>query len=400
MASSSSADASAAGAALAASHVLSKLASAAAAQDAAAARVATEGGGDAAAVLGKRRPQLEIVSRPGRSRVILDAGICLSSSEQALFMEESARVLKQASTGDARGGAICACRHPLRKTLCPPPPPCLLPEQVFSELPSYDLLVPALLEGGIPLARSSLSLTAGIPVHPMLAKPTRGVREVLQRFEGESFTCEWKYDGERAQVSALVFGFLSHLPHASAHYFPSVGASYQRWHDQHLQPQQRKHDGQVPRPGADTRRSAVPRRDLVHPRRGGRSLRPREGYAATLSGVCVARSARRLRLRVCVKAITTRCALLHGNIEQVLSKRARKDVSLENITVPAIYAAFDLLYLNGESLVKLPLVERRRRLHDAFHVVPGRFQVVVTVNHTQLDVVLRIVRLSVVCYFV
>ena len=71
---------------------------------------------------------------------------------------------------------------------------------MFSELPSYDLIVPALLEGGIPLARSSCALTAGIPVHPMLAKPTRGVREVLTRFEGETFTCEWKYDGERAQV--------------------------------------------------------------------------------------------------------------------------------------------------------------------------------------------------------
>lgn len=49
-------------------------------------------------------------------------------------------------------------------------------------------------------------------------------------------------------------------------------------------------------------------------------------------------------------------------------------MTLESISVPAIYAAFDLLYLNGESLVKLPLVERRRRLHAAFSVVPGRFQ--------------------------
>ena len=57
-----------------------------------------------------------------------------------------------------------------------------------------------------------------------------------------------------------------------------------------------------------------------------------------------------------------------------MSKRARKDVSIESITVPAIYAAFDLLYLNGESLVKLPLAERRRRLKASFHDVPGRFQ--------------------------
>lgn len=70
----------------------------------------------------------------------------------------------------------------------------------------------------------------------MLAKPTKAIGEVLDRFEGKKFTCEYKYDGERAQVHRLEDGtfavFSRNSEDMSKKYpdlvesLPRVGCSY------------------------------------------------------------------------------------------------------------------------------------------------------------------------------
>ncbi|GAA5982650.1 hypothetical protein JCM10908_006733 [Rhodotorula pacifica] len=188
---------------------------------------------------------------------------------------------------------------------------------VFSEIPSYDLVVPALLEKGVENLKEACSLTPGIPLKPMLAKPTKAISEVLDRFEGKQFTCEYKYDGERAQI----------------HYLE---------------------DGSVRVFSRNSEDMTVKYPEFV-------TQLPKCIKEGTKSFVIDAEA---------VAWDTEEKRLLEF---QKLSTRKRKDVKVEDVKVKVHLFAFDLLYLNGEPLLAKNLRERRVLLREHLQAVEGEF---------------------------
>jgi DNA ligase-1 len=188
---------------------------------------------------------------------------------------------------------------------------------VYSELPSYDVMIPALLQpNGLATLHDTCHLTPGIPVTPMLAQPTKGVGEVLDRLADAEFTCEWKYDGERAQVHFL-------------------GADDVRIYSRNAENHTLKYPDIIrwlPDAMAKGTTSFIVDSEVVAWDRASGKILP----------------------------------------FQVLSTRARKNVDEGEVTVQVALFVFDLLYLNGESLLRETLRERRARLYAAFQPLEGR----------------------------
>ncbi|KAG9122124.1 hypothetical protein FRC07_001634, partial [Ceratobasidium sp. 392] len=190
-------------------------------------------------------------------------------------------------------------------------------KSVYSEIPSYDIVVPALLSGGMETLRDKCKLTPGIPLKPMLAKPTKAIGEVLDKFENTKFTCEYKYDGERAQVHKLEDGSVAVFSRNSE----DMSKKYPDLVEQ------------LPRCIKENTQSFVLDAEAVAIDKTTKKLLP----------------------------------------FQELSRRKRKDVKVEDIQVRVCLFGFDLLYLNGESLLKHSLQERRELLRKHFQEVDCEF---------------------------
>jgi DNA ligase-1 len=70
---------------------------------------------------------------------------------------------------------------------------------------------------------------------------------------------------------------------------------------------------------------------------------------------------------------------------QTLTNRARKDVAIGSITIDVCLFAFDLMYLNGESLLDEPFRRRRDLLRSLFVEIPHHFTWVKSLDATSQD---------------
>ncbi|KAJ3247776.1 tRNA ligase [Chytriomyces hyalinus] len=190
-------------------------------------------------------------------------------------------------------------------------------KQVYCELPNYDKIINAIADYGIKSLHDHCKLTPGIPLKPMLAHPTKSLTEVLDRFENIQFTCEYKYDGERAQVHRLEDGTVTIYSRNSE----NLSAKYP---------------------------------DIM-------ALIPEVIAPGVTSFV--------LDCEAVAWDIKKKCILPF----QVLSTRKRKDVAIEDIQVSVCLFAFDILYLNGQPLITDTLRNRREKLKSSFIEKEGKF---------------------------
>lgn len=209
---------------------------------------------------------------------------------------------------------------------------------VYSELPSYEVIIPAMLEHGILNLHETCKLQPGVPLKPMLAKPTKSITEVLDRFEGKDFTCEYKYDGERAQIHYVA-------PDAMAE-FPAAGNTLTK------------------NPKAFKGLAAIFSRN---------SEDLSKKYPDILEKL-------NSWIKPSTKSFVLDCETVAWDPQnkkvlpfQQLMTRKRKDVKTSEVTVKVCVFAFDILFFNGEPLVKKTLRERREILRDAFDPVEGEF---------------------------
>lgn len=204
-----------------------------------------------------------------------------------------------------------------------------------------------MVQHGIFNLRENCKLQPGVPLKPMLAKPTKAITEVLDRFENQTFTCEYKYDGERAQIHYVAKD--SPIKYASAI------------------------------PGASDKSNGIA---AIFSRNSEDLSKKYPDILAKLN----------TWVKEDTKSFVLDCETVAWDLVekkvlpfQQLMTRKKKDVKVEDVKVKVCVFAFDLLFLNGEPLVEKSLRERRECMKNAFEVVEGEFAFATHMNGQELE---------------
>ncbi|XP_036940660.1 DNA ligase 1 [Acanthopagrus latus] len=271
-------------------------------------------------------------SLAGKLRIGLAEQSVLSALSQAVCLTPPGQVFPPAVIDAGKGMSAESKRAWIEEKS-------LILKQTYCEMPNYDVLLPVLLKEGIDELPNHCKLTPGVPLRPMLAHPTKGVGEVMKRFDEAAFTCEYKYDGERAQIHILESGevrIFSRNQEDNTSKYPDIIS-------------------RIPKVKKDSVVSCVLDAEAVAWDREKKQIQP----------------------------------------FQVLTTRKRKDVDASEIKVQVCVYAFDLLYLNGESLVRQPLCRRRALLKESFSEVEGEFVFARSIDSDNTDTIAEFLEQSV-----
>ena len=202
--------------------------------------------------------------------------------------------------------------------------------QAMIEVPDYNVLTNTILNYPIEDLPKHCYLRPGIPVQVMLGKAAKGIDELIAKFGQALFTCEYKYDGERAQIHLTKDKKITVFSRNSL----NVEAKY---------------------PDISEFLPLAYNQDQI------------DDFIIDCEVVAY--------------------DVIHDKILpfQTLSTRKRKNTNKDTINVQICLFAFDLLYLNGKSYLNETFQLRRATLRSTFKKVTGKFNFAVNMDSNNIE---------------
>ena len=282
-------------------------------------------------------------------------------------------------------------------------------KSAFAKTPSFDILIPALVNESTLMENRNIhmsidnvekrcSIRPGIPLQPMLSRPAHNITNAIniltnqhgksgisnieneeeENVEAESstitttttgsinnkklqFACEYKYDGERCQL----------------HMFTKDTSDIINVDDDD---NDAKFNVQLFSRNLENTTSRFP--DIVSLIKN--NVNTNEWMDNNNNN--------NNNMKMMTKSFIMDCEIVAYDVNtneilpfQTLSKRQRKNVVEDNISIQVLTIGFDLLYYNGESLLDKTYLERRNILESNFTNIDGKFMTSVS-QHVCLEI--------------